>query len=151
MRFWERLVATGLGSGYLPVAPATFGSMLALLIWVYLVPPHEPLRAALIVSLFFYGVYVSGVISRRVEERDPREVVVDEVCAMWIVLWLTPGGAWSIAGFFAFRIFDVLKPPPVRHAEFLSGGWGIMLDDLLAAVYSVVSIQALFWISRLFG
>ena len=69
---------------------------------------------------------------------------------MWIVLWLIPAGGWSVVGgFFAFRFFDIVKPPPVRHAEMVRGGWGIMLDDLLAALYTVASIRALLWIGLL--
>ncbi len=150
MRIWDRLIATGLGTGYLPYAPATFGSLLALLFWFFLIPEHHVIRSLLVGSLFFYGVYISGRLSLEWGS-DPRRIVVDEICGMWLVLWFIPGGAWTgIAGFFVFRAFDVFKPPPIRRIEALGKGWGIMLDDLLAAGYAVVFIQLLFLINQLF-
>lgn len=149
MRIWERVIATGLGTGYLPYAPATFGSLLALLFWFLLIPQHQILRCLLIVSLFLYGVYVSNRLSIAWGD-DPRMIVIDEICGMWFVLWLIPGGIWAIAGFFIFRVFDVVKPPPIRRIEALGRGWGIMLDDLLAGGYTVVSIRLLSLIGHLF-
>lgn len=150
MRFWEKAIATGLGTGYLPIAPATFGSLLALFFWLLLVPEHQILRCLLISVSFFYGVYLSGRLSLE-WGNDPRKIVLDEICGMWLVLWLIPEGLCpGIAGFFIFRLFDVVKPPPIRRTEAFSKGWGIMLDDLVAAGYTVAVIQLLSLIGRQF-
>jgi phosphatidylglycerophosphatase A len=148
MRLGEKLVATGLGTGYLPVAPATFGSLLALLLWFTLIPQHPALRCLLISVAFFYGVNLSARLS--VEwGKDPRRIVVDEISGMWLVLLLVPKGLWpGIAGFLVFRAFDVVKPAPIRRVEALGKGWGIMLDDVLAAGYTVCLIRLLFLISH---
>ncbi len=149
MRIWEKIAATGLGTGYLPCAPGTFGSLLAVIFWVFVIPQHQVFRCLLIGGFFFYGVYISNRLSREWGS-DPGKIVLDEICGMWLVLWLIPGGLWVIIGFFVFRAFDIVKPPPIRRIEHLPGGWGIMLDDLLAAGYAVASIQLLFLTKQLF-
>lgn len=81
--------------------------------------------------------------------KDPRKIVLDEISGMWLVLLLVPNGLWpGIAGFLVFRAFDVVKPPPIRRAEAVGKGWGIMLDDVLAAGYTAGLIRLLFLISR---
>ncbi|KPJ50422.1 hypothetical protein AMJ40_03035 [candidate division TA06 bacterium DG_26] len=143
MRVWERAVATGLGTGYFPVAPATFGSLLGFAFWFLIIPENTAVRASLIAALFFYGVYLCA---RLIPEwgDDPRRIVVDEICGMWLVLWLIPGSAWvAVGGFFVFRVFDVIKPPPIRGLESIPQGWGVMLDDTLAALYSAGFIRLL--------
>lgn len=149
MKIWNRAIATGLGTGYLPFAPATFGSLLALLIWFLLIPSNHIVRGILIGFFFFYGVYLSRGLQLEWGD-DPRKVVLDEICGMWLVLWLIPGGVWTgIAGFLIFRVFDVFKPQPIRWVETVNRGWGIMLDDLFAAGYTIGSIRLLFLINHL--
>jgi phosphatidylglycerophosphatase A len=131
-----RLIATGLFSGYSPFAPGTAGSLVGLAI--YFLPGFEStlLLAPAAVVTFFIGVFASARMEKALGE-DPPVVVVDEVVGMWISLLFLPKGVW-IAGlsFLLFRFFDIVKPPPARHLEALQHGWGIMLDDVAAAVYA---------------
>lgn len=138
-------IAFGLGAGLLPVAPGTWGSLLALaLFWI--APPLSPLTQWLgIVTAFLLGVWVSGVSARRLGTRDHPGIVVDEMVAMWATLALVPRQAiWSGIAFLAFRAMDIWKPWPIREADHrIKGGLGIMLDDVLAAAYAAVLLLSL--------
>jgi phosphatidylglycerophosphatase A len=136
-------IATGLGSGYSPFAPGTAGSAVGLLFWW---PLHRlPLTAQLaaIAIVFFAGVVAATRVARGVGIEDPGIVVVDEVIGMWTSLVFLP---WTpvnaIAGFVLFRILDVIKPYPARQFESLPGGWGIMMDDLMAGIYANLLLRA---------
>jgi len=136
------LVATGLGSGYAPVAPGTAGSLVGLALFWPL--SHLGLTAQLAATavLFFAGVKSSAMLAARVGRKDPGLVVVDEVAGMWITLLLLPSTpAVAALGFLAFRALDVLKPYPARQLEALPGGWGIMCDDVMAGVYANLVVR----------
>ena len=142
------LVATGFGSGFSPVAPGTAGALLAVLLWVagYFLLPFAQLQVLLAVLVVYFtvqGVYSSGVMEKYWGE-DPSRVVVDEMVGVWIPLLVVPDGGWSyvVAAFVLFRFFDIVKPLGVRRMERLGGGMGIMMDDILAGVYSAVLLGA---------
>ncbi len=141
--FVTRFIATGLFSGYAPVAPGTAGSLVGLAI--YLIPGFDsPLvLASAAAALFFIGVLTAGRMEKELGE-DPPVVVVDEVVGMWISLFLLPRLVWiCVLSFLFFRIFDIFKPPPARALEKYGGGWGIMLDDVAAGVYANLAVQAI--------
>ena len=129
-------VATVGGVGYAPVAPGTFGSAAGLLVW-WLLPASPVVQAAAIVVIFIAGSWGGNVAERHFGRTDPGQVVIDEVMGMLITLWLNPVG-WmgAVAGFFLFRIFDVIKPYPANRLEQLHGGVGVMADDGMAAIYA---------------
>lgn len=134
---WSDLIATGLGVGYLPRMPGTWGSLLGLVL------------AGLLASLTWwqYGLVLGllGAVAiaaaeryrRRVGTDDPQVVVIDEVVGCVLVMWGQPWTwASAVLGFAAFRLFDIWKPWPVRSLERLPGGIGIVADDLAAGVYA---------------
>jgi phosphatidylglycerophosphatase A len=131
-------------SGFFPVAPATFTSAVAavLLAWAYpLASPGE--YTLLVAALFAAGVWACGRMEHRYG-RDPSAAVLDEVCGMAIALAAVPISAATVAlGFALFRIFDILKLPPGRRLERLPGGWGIMLDDVVAGAYAALALRIL--------
>lgn len=142
------LVATGFGSGFSLVAPGTAGALLAVLLWVagYFLLPFAQLQVLLAVLVVYFtvqGVYSSGVMEKYWGE-DPSRVVVDEMVGVWIPLLVVPDGGWwyVVAAFVLFRFFDIVKPLGVRRMERLGGGMGIMMDDILAGVYSAVLLGA---------
>jgi len=139
--FAARFIATGFLSGYSPVAPGTAGSLVGLAL--YLIPGFEApsLLGAAIAAAFCIGVYTAAQMERELGE-DPPVVVIDEVVGMWISLLFLPKTVW-IAGlsFLFFRGFDIVKPPPARRLEALQHGWGIMLDDVAAAVYANAAVR----------
>lgn len=142
------MIATGFGSGFSPVAPGTAGALLALLLWVvgYLLLPFALLQVILAVMVLLFtvlGIYTSGVMERYWGE-DPSRVVVDEMVGVWIPLLVVPDGGWwyVLAAFVLFRLFDIVKPLGVRRMERFGGGVGIMMDDILAGVYSAVLLGA---------
>jgi phosphatidylglycerophosphatase A len=100
----------------------------------------------LCVVVFAVGIWVGSLSEEVYARKDPPQFVLDEVVGMWLAClafwWRTPVHS-VIACFLAFRVFDVLKPPPVRKAEALSGGWGIMTDDAVAALWSVAVLWPL--------
>ena len=146
----QYLLATGFYFGYSPIAPGTAGSLLALVIFWFLIPLLSiSLYLLLITLVFAVGVWVSSYVEAEKGE-DPSIVVIDEIVGMMIALIACPISIKEfITAFLAFRIFDVKKPFPVNHAERLPSGWGIMLDDVLAGFYVFLLIQILIRINVL--
>ncbi len=139
------LIATGFGCGLSPIAPGTVGSLVAVVLYYFspldagslwhLDDPDLLVFLLLIAVSFFVGIWACGVISSP-SDPDPRRIVWDEFVGMWVTCLLLPKDAFFLAmAFVAFRIFDVVKPFPIRRLERLPGGLGIMADDLLAGVY----------------
>ena len=137
-----RVIATGLGSGYSPVAPGTAGSAVGLLLFWPLARLHPAAQVGFTLALVAAGVAAASHLARRLGIEDPGVVVVDEVAGMWVTLLFLPLTPFTaVVGFFAFRVMDVFKPYPARQLEQLHGGWGIMADDLMAAVYANLLVR----------
>lgn len=134
------LIATGFGVGHLPWVPGSWGSLLALVCgWeIVEVAGRVALAAAALIG-FALGVWASARVAAASGEHDPRFVVIDEIAAQWFVLLATPLDARAYAAaFLLFRLFDILKPWPIRSVERrVPGGLGIMLDDVAAAIYAI--------------
>ena len=136
------LIASGLGSGLSPLAPGTAGSMAALPL--YLLIARLPLwaQAGIIVIGFLIGVWAAGKTSREAGVHDHGGIVIDEFVGLWIALFACPGLWWAVVlGFLLFRFFDVLKPPPIGWLDRrVGGGFGIMIDDVIAGGYAWVCL-----------
>ncbi len=142
-RFFVRLIATGFFSGYSVFAPGTAGSLVALAIYCALPPLTARMWCALLVGLFLVGVYASRA-GERAWGKDPKYVVIDEFLGFFVTVSLLPQSAFvGIAGFVAFRILDIVKPPPARQAEALPGGLGIVADDVIAGIYGHLILRGL--------
>jgi len=136
MRLLGLAIATGGGVGYVRFAPGTFGSLLGLLVWAA-VTQNLAVQAAVIVTVCATGTWSAGIAERHLRQTDPGAVVIDEVAGMLVTLLLNPvGWGGAVAGFLAFRLFDIVKPFPVNRLERLPGGLGIMADDVAAAIYA---------------
>jgi len=132
-----KLVATGLGSGYSPVAPGTAGSLVGLLLFLPLAGRALWIQLAAVVAVTILGVLAGGRLATTLGAKDPGVVVVDEVAGQWITflaLPMTP--VIAVAGFLLFRVMDIVKPWPARALERLPGGLGIMADDVAAGIYA---------------
>lgn len=139
--FWHpaSLLATWFGVGLLPKAPGTFGSLSALLYAWVIVWVAGPVGLGIALALLFpLGVWAAGAYARAVGEPDPKAVVVDEVAGQWLVVLVMPPDLILYAvGFLLFRFTDIVKVWPAGLVERrVKGGLGIMLDDVVAAVYA---------------
>ena len=139
------LVATGLGVGYAPLVPGTFGSMLGVALYALLAASGGwPLALSGLVAVTVLGFWSADAAERQLGRRDPGQIVIDEVSGQMVSLIFLPlNFGLLVAGFFLFRLFDILKPFPVRRLEALPGGSGIMADDLMAGLYANLVLQAL--------
>ena len=159
------LLATGLGIGFVPIAPGTFGSLLGVVICYVLIQafkfaPHLLQNAllAVCVLLAIGGTWAATRAERVFNRKDAGQIVIDEVCGQLITfVFLAPamvqlGGKWRLAlaaGFVLFRLFDIFKPWPIKRLEGLGGGLGVMADDVLAGIYAAITLSILdfgFWI-----
>lgn len=140
-------IAFGFGSGLMPVAPGTWGTLAA--IPVYLLLAGQPLIIYLLMTslAFLLGVWVSDKVSQEMGVHDYSGIVWDEVVGYLLTMTMAPiGWGWMIIGFILFRIFDIWKPQPIRSIDKqVHGGIGIMLDDVLAAIPAWLLIQLLAW------
>ena len=136
-------VATGLGSGYSPIAPGTAGSLVGLvLFWPLARRPAAQVLAAT-VALTLLAVLAAHHVAKVLGRKDPGLVVVDEVAGQWVSLLFLPLTlGTAVAAFLLFRLMDVLKPWPARDLEHLPGGWGIVADDIMAGVYANLLLRA---------
>lgn len=137
------LVGTVFGLGHLPVAPGTWGSLAGLGLCLLLHDNPAFYMAAFAVS-FILGLIASHKLEKRWEMKDPSSVVIDEFASIFIAFLLVPITVpIVITGFILYRAIDVIKLPPMRSLEKLKGGWGIMLDDLMGAIYTNLILQIL--------
>jgi phosphatidylglycerophosphatase A len=148
------VLGTWFGAGLLPVMPGSWGSLAALpCAWVIRSLWGAAGLAIAAVIIFATGCWVAGMIARTSGATDPGAIVIDEVAAQWLVLLPAPLDPLSYAAaFLLFRLFDIWKPWPVGWADRrVHGGFGIMLDDLLAAVYAVLVFSILLATCGAFG
>ena len=139
------LICTVGGVGYSPVAPGTAGSVAGLAFYAairaFQISPA--IEGLILVVLVFAGAWSGTVAERHFGTTDPGAGVIDEVAGMLLTLYLLPA-TWTVAivGFIVFRMFDIIKPFPARRLEALHGGWGMMADDLMAAIYANLALRA---------
>ena len=139
-------IATGFYSGYLPKAPGTWGSLVGLLLFFLLHTLSLEIYLAVIAGIFVIGTFAAGEAEKIMAHQDPGLVVIDEIVGMLITMIAVPATPLTMAlGFILFRIFDILKPFPVNFFDQrFHGGLGIMLDDVMAGIYSLIILQVLF-------
>ena len=142
-------VATGLGIGFLPWAPGTFGTLWGLpLAWGINQVPSLGLQIAIIVAVCLVGIPICQRGAAALGQKDPGSVVWDEIAAVPITFFMVPAARMSsigvlFAGFLLFRFFDITKIPPAKQLDRCPGGWGIMADDCVAGVYSCACLHLL--------
>lgn len=139
-------ISLGFGSGLSPRAPGTAGTLAAWLIYPLVrAPISEFVFLALLASFFVAGIIAADRTGRALGAPDHGAIVWDEIVAFWLVLFFTPPGlAWQATAFVLFRLFDIVKPQPIRWADsHVGGGFGVMLDDLIAAGYAILALALL--------
>ncbi|MEK9825421.1 MAG: phosphatidylglycerophosphatase A [Methylotenera sp.] len=141
-------LALGAGAGLAKKAPGTFGTLLGLPLFFLIVPLQIDLQISIIFILFLVGIYCCEKTGQALGVSDHGSIVWDEIVAMMLVLTFTPlqWQSW-LAAFALFRLFDIWKPAPIRQCDAkIKGGLGVMMDDLLAAVYAILSLKILLWL-----
>lgn len=146
---WAWALGTFFGAGFLQPGPGTYGSVAALLLWYGAAHVFAPSRLALAigtttaaVGITLLGIRASTIVARESGRKDPGHVVVDEVAGQLIALIaIAPDWRHAAISLLLFRIFDILKPPPVRQLERLPEGTGIMMDDVAAGVLALLCAQ----------
>ena len=148
----RKFLTTGLALGYAPVAPGTFGSAGAVAVYALAVlalpTPSCVFGVMALVAIFFSVVCVrlGAFTEKAFGKKDPSQCTADEWAGQAVTMFALPiaaGGLWitCLVGFGAFRLFDIVKPPPVRQLEKLPQGWGVLADDLAAGVYANITAQ----------
>ncbi len=137
------LIATGFGLGRLPKAPGTWGSLGALVLFALIGPfSHAAIQSALTVIFFVLGIWAAGHYAATKKERDPKEIVIDEIAGQWLALVGFKVTLLNLLlAFFFFRLFDIWKPLPIRLGEKLPGGLGIMTDDIMAGIAAHFAVE----------
>ena len=140
--------ALGFGSGLAPKAPGTVGTLVGLPLFWLISGQSLSIQLSIIALFFVIGIYFCGVAGKNLGVADHGSIVWDEIAAMMLVLALTPfSAAWCFVAFLLFRLFDIWKPFPIRQFDAkLKNGFGVMFDDLLAAIYAILSLMAMQWI-----
>jgi len=135
----------GFGSGAIPKAPGTAGTLAAVLIYLLLPQMSNLVYLGFLLISFVFGVWVCGKTAEDIGIKDPSGIVWDEFVGYWITMFMAPsGGVWVIIGFVLFRLLDIFKPWPIKWADKqIGGGMGIMLDDVLAGIMAALCMQAI--------
>ena len=141
LRHPAHFVAFGFGVGLAPVAPGTWGTLLALPVYWMIAPRLDAVEFLLVLAaLFGAGIWACEATGRAIGVPDHGGMVWDETVAFLLVLFFVPATLpWQAVAFLLFRLFDILKPPPIRYYErTFPTGFGVMLDDLVAAFYTLI-------------
>ncbi len=142
-------LATGFGTGYSPFASGTTGTLPALILFWFLAPPFGSWISYSIATIFVIlaAVPIATAAEGIFGKKDDGRVVIDEVAGFLVTMMWAPH-SWKalVAGFFLFRLFDVLKLPPARRLQALPGGWGIVIDDVFAGIYACLCLHIIRWL-----
>ncbi|MDP3267574.1 MAG: phosphatidylglycerophosphatase A [Legionella sp.] len=143
-------VAFGFGTGLMPIAPGTWGTLAAIPLYLLLMNTPWIVYLTITFLAFILGVWVSHKVSHDLGVHDYKGIVWDEVVGYLLTMFLAPTGLWwMIGGFILFRVFDIWKPEPIRMIDkTVHGGLGIMLDDVMAAVPAWLILQLFAWCLR---
>jgi phosphatidylglycerophosphatase A len=146
INFFEKFIGSGFYTGYSPYISGTVGSLAAFLI--YLIPGFEQLFIIIpsIIIFMVYGIYVGNKFEVEYG-KDPAQCTIDEFVGMWISLVALPKTVGiATTAFLLWRILDILKPPPARNLERLKGGLGIMIDDVISGIYTLIIMHLIVYL-----
>ena len=140
-----RIAATGLGSGLSPLAPGTAGTLVGIPVYMVFSRFPWPLYLLSVIAFSLFAVYVSQEAERIYNEKDPGRIVIDEIVGFQVTMFLIAPTVWHIFwGFVIFRIFDIIKPFPIRLCERkFPGGYGVVGDDIIAGIYANIILLLL--------
>lgn len=143
MKLASKIIATVFGIGYFPIAPGTLTSLIVVFLYkLFLHKLSWPIYLLLFFLLFFVGVIASSKCESELRKKDPRNIVIDEATGQFLLLFrMSEDWLLLLLSFLLFRLFDIIKPFPIRKVESFPSGWGIMMDDLLAAIYAGVIVN----------
>ena len=138
-----QFLAFGFGSGLSPIAPGTAGTVVAVAIYWFIAEWPASWYAAFILVTAAVGIWICGAASRQLGVHDHGGIVWDEFVGYWITMWAVPvDWVWILAGFIVFRVYDIVKPWPIRTLDRkVKGGFGIMVDDILAGVMACITLH----------
>ncbi len=141
--------AFGFGSGAAPVAPGTFGTLMGVALYLLLPALSWPLYLLFLLAATLVGIWLCERTTRDIGVHDHGGIVWDEFIGYWITMFVAPAGWWwIIVGFVLFRFFDIVKPWPIRWLDqHVKGGFGVMIDDVLAGVMALICLQAAAYIT----
>ena len=139
------IFALGLGSGLAPRAPGTFGTLAAIPFWLLMAPLPLFAKVLIIFASFIIGIWLCEKTSNSLGVHDHGSIVWDEFVGFWLTMLFAPAGLiWLLAGFGLFRLFDIVKPWPIKLLDQkVHGGFGIMIDDILAGLFAGLSLLAI--------
>jgi phosphatidylglycerophosphatase A len=143
-----QFLAFGFGSGLSPRAPGTAGTLVAVPLYWLISDCSLLAYSALLLLAALLGVWICDVASRQLQVHDHPGIVWDEFVGYWITMWAVPADwSWMLVGFVVFRVFDIAKPWPISHLDRqVKGGFGIMIDDVLAGVMACATLHLALWI-----
>lgn len=152
LRHPAHFLALGFGSGLAKKAPGTFGTLVGLLLFWLILPLPELVQWFVISAFFIIGVPLCGVTGAHLGVSDHGSIVWDEIVAMMLVLMFSPlQPLWWLIAFGLFRLFDIWKPFPIRQVDAkLKGGFGVMFDDILAAIYAIIGLKGVLWLMSIY-
>ncbi|MBW2544082.1 MAG: phosphatidylglycerophosphatase A [Deltaproteobacteria bacterium] len=140
-----RIAATGLGSGLSPLAPGTAGTLVGIPVYMVFSRFPWPLYLLSVIAFSLFAVYVSQEAEKIYNEKDPPRIVIDEIAGFQVTMFLVAPTVWHILlGFIIFRVFDIIKPFPIRLCErSFPGGYGVVGDDIVAGIYGNIILLLL--------
>ncbi|OIO74351.1 MAG: hypothetical protein AUJ85_05665 [Elusimicrobia bacterium CG1_02_37_114] len=139
-----KTLSTGFFTGYIPLAPGTFGTILSAVVYWQLFPKNTTMQIIIVSLSIIIAIIVAGQSEKETGRKDDRRIVIDEIVGFWVCMLFIPHRiTFFAAGFLLFRFFDIIKIPPVKKLEKLPGGFGIVLDDIAAGVMTNIVLQIL--------
>lgn len=147
---WQKpshFIAFGFGSGAIPVAPGTFGTLLAIPFYLALRYLPNGIYLAVVILIMLGSMWLCSKVSRELKVHDHQGMNIDEFVGYLVTMYAAPHGIkWIFIGFILFRLFDILKPQPIRYIdEKFTGGIGMVLDDVVAGIFSFLVMRVLHW------
>lgn len=149
---WEKpshFIAFGFGSGAVPFAPGTFGTLMAIPFYLVMQSLSHFMYFVLLILITIGSMWLCDAVTKEIKVHDHSGMCLDEIVGFLVTMYAAPQGfIWILLGFGLFRLFDIWKPWPIRYIdEHVHGGIGIILDDVLAGIYSLIILQGVVYIS----